>query len=401
MIGTGGGGKASEKGVVCEVLIPKLRSAAERCCVDVVLVTQGRDAYSAAQRSRKELVTSVTPGWRIPDVWKLGPHTPELLPIAEDLAQSVRDGELVLFFGAGVSTDAGVPGWQELLDRVAGEIGLSGQLDQLRKHDLRDQAALLDRQLALKKKQRISDRVVEYTTKSRYALAHGLLASLRVREAVTTNFDRLYESAVQGGVSVLPNDSVDSSRPWLLKLHGSNEDAANIVLTREHYLEMAKRWSALLGLLQAMLLTRKMLFVGYSLSDEDFHLVINDVRLAAPGNKNLRVAITLFHDQLFEQLWEHDIKIAAVSTAEETKSETGKAEASRRVLVLLDLVAYLAADLNSFLLKPGYIDMLTPDEKDLAAALEQLAERVPAHGDGSGWRRVRSFLEDFGWSGPT
>lgn len=32
---------------------------------------------------------------------------------------------------------------------------------------------------------------------SRYALGHGLLASLRIRESITTNFDSLYELACE------------------------------------------------------------------------------------------------------------------------------------------------------------------------------------------------------------
>jgi hypothetical protein len=282
LIGTGGGGKASEKGEVCQILIPKLRGAAERYGVDVVLVTRGQDAYSAAQRVRKDLVDGYQvdkqSNWEPSDTWKLGANSSELFKTAQDLATHVRNDELVLFLGAGVSAGSGVPGWQDLLEQIGTHAGLDArEFERIKSLDLRDQAALLERRLA-KIGERLNDLVAKHTSAERFSLAHGLLASLQVREVVTTNYDTLFEKAVgdqDGGLAVLPGQTVAQGQRWLLKLHGSNEDAANLVLTREQYLELAKRRGALLGLLQAMLLTRKMLFVGYSLSDEDFHAVLN------------------------------------------------------------------------------------------------------------------------------
>ena len=52
----------------------------------------------------------------------------------------------------------------------------------------------------------------------------------------------------------------------------------NTVLTLQHYEQLAEQRGALLGLLQAMLLTCHGPFVGYSLSDDDFYSVMSDVR---------------------------------------------------------------------------------------------------------------------------
>src|SRR5207302_7615765 len=44
----------------------------------------------------------------------------------------------------------------------------------------------------------------------------------------------------------------------------------DIVLTRSDYLAMPRQYGALIGLVQGMLMMRHMMFVGYSLQDEDF-----------------------------------------------------------------------------------------------------------------------------------
>jgi len=123
-------------------------------------------------------------------------------------------------------------------------------------------------------------------------------------------------------------------------------------------------------------MTKKMLFVGYSLTDEDFHSLISDVRMAVPPGQNLGVVITLLHNDFFEELWDRDIRVTPMLTSSSEPSEADNAVAARLVLVFLDLVGFLAADLDAFMLKPDYESMLTDDEKLLSAALEQLSHSV-------------------------
>ena len=54
----------------------------------------------------------------------------------------------------------------------------------------------------------------------------------------------------------------------------------SIVLSRDDYLRFEGEGVALAGIVQAMVLTRHMLFVGYSLSDDNFHRLVHQVRTA-------------------------------------------------------------------------------------------------------------------------
>jgi len=129
---------------------------------------------------------------------------------------------------------------------------------------------------------------------------------------VTTNFDTLFEVAAQTGnrkLAVLPNDPRDSGGRWLLKMHGSVDDPQRIVMTRSDFLDMPRQYGALLGLVQGLLLMRHMMFVGYSLKDEDFQELISEVRAARGGTTGRGTVLTLFRDELDEELWSHDMEV--------------------------------------------------------------------------------------------
>ena len=107
------------------------------------------------------------------------------------------------------------------------------------------------------------------------SLSHSLLASLPVQEYITTNYDTLFEEALsqagRPGVSVIPYNPNPDSKTWLLKLHGCVTQPAEIVLTRADYIRFGERRQAMSGIVQALLVTKKMLFVGFSLNDDNFH----------------------------------------------------------------------------------------------------------------------------------
>jgi hypothetical protein len=394
LLGSGDGGKASERLALCDAIIPALIGAARDAGVDVVLVAWGREPYSAAQRARQNLLAGPDASLTAESGWDLGPQFDALEQSAKEIAAAVRAESLVLFMGAGVSVNAGIPAWGELLHSIAKQANFAEQeLEAMAKHDFRDQAALLERQIGADP---LRSAVRQRMTATGYSLTHALLASLNVREAVTTNYDSLYERAVgnrDGGVTVLPADRVEPGRPWLLKLHGSTDDG-DIVLTRDDYRAVNERRGALLGLLQAMLLTRTMLFVGYSLSDEDFHAVMSDVRRVI-GDRHVGTALSLAEDRLFEELWDPHLKVLPMTSNMENAALPA---AARTLQIFLDLVAAHAADLSSFLLAEGYDEagVLTDSESTFRAALIELERHLPPSSDLPSAQRVRQLLATFG-----
>lgn len=61
------------------------------------------------------------------------------------------------------------------------------------------------------------------------------------------------------------SQGMDESPGWLLKMHGCVTRPDEIVLSRDDYMSYDRARSALGGMVQAMLMTKHMLFVGFSL----------------------------------------------------------------------------------------------------------------------------------------
>lgn len=407
VLGTGEGGMRADKGEIHQALIPVLERAASAHNADVVLVTWGRRAYAAAQRERRrhlEMHHAGDPS----QLWELGEQGDLLRGHARRLAGEARRNNLVLFLGAGVSAAVGFPVWQELLDTLAREAGFSEkELVQLRRLDMRDQAALLGRRFAESGKT-LGEVVAGHFEATRYSLVHGLLASLGARENVTTNYDQLFEFAVRANrepLAVLPYQAVHPRERWLLKLHGSLDHGEDIVLTRADYLGVPSQRGALVGIVQAMLLTRHMLFVGYSLGDEDFHTLMHDVSSARSGSNGDQLsgtALTLFENPILQELWATQLEVVPVDPELDRPSLAAIGDAARRLAIFLDLVCFEAADLSAFVLDESYADMLDADEHALHDALVELRKRLERNGASLGWERVARLLEYFpkGSDGP-
>lgn len=241
LIGTGAGGLRGARGDVIRPLLTHLTKSASDHHIDVILCTVNALTWSAVQSARTN------------DDW---PLTKEEERLAADLAAEARAGRLVFFIGAGVSRDAGLPNWQDLLTALHRDDVSEEEKSTLNNLDPRDHATLI--QLAMggrgKLLARLAEEIVRY---ERFGLTHSLLASIGADQAVTTNYDNLYERActrpgraLDDELTVLPYGRVAENRPWLLKLHGSLDQVDrddHIVLTRQDYMSLARERSALLA----------------------------------------------------------------------------------------------------------------------------------------------------------
>ncbi|BBX34856.1 hypothetical protein MMAG44476_34791 [Mycolicibacterium mageritense DSM 44476 = CIP 104973] len=395
LVGSGRGGGSRKKGHLVLGLVETLTSLADEFDVDIVLVTFGTKPYAAAQRARRALISTKN----LSNTWKFAKKAnPELIQQARKLADEAIKHQLVLFIGAGVSAGAGLPDWKGLLDNGAKASGFDDHTrERLSRRDLRDQATLIERELERKGgclKEMIATDLRKF---QRYSLVHGLLASLPSKEAVTTNFDNLFESAsrLRGrDISVLPNNPRDTDGHWLLKLHGSIDEPAKMILTRADYLSMPRQYGALMGLVQGLLLMRRMVFVGYSLGDEDFHELIDEVR-AARGDSSPEVgkgiALTLRNDKLDKQLWETDLDIVPMMMG----ANVDIPKAARQLELFLDLVGYLSTTAAAYFLDEDYDD-LSESEQELRDTLRDLAKRTATSDLDSVGHLVKEFLEGLG-----
>ena len=393
-LGTGRGGMSGNHGGLLRELVNALSKAMNegRLLADVVLVSHGETPEAAAQKARFDR----TRNWRKDPQWEFEYNQKELHETAEKLARLIRDNKAAIFMGAGVSRGAGLPGWTELLYSI-GEKSKPAttreQLDQLA--DPRDMANLLHHRLK-DGKSTLGRLLKNELIGSKYSLQHGLLSSLPCNEFITTNVDELFEMAAKTKgrkIKVIPSDT--KSDRWLLKLHGTISKESTLVFTRESFMDLSRTSRALFGLVQAMLFTRHMIFVGYGLGDEDFHEVVYDVRSAFPGrnlSQTIGTVLTLVEDPIKKDLWSDTLEIVAMRPL-----NTELRVAARDLERFLDLVGMLSSDRSAFLLEEKYEEMLEDDERKLAGVLRPIVQEARQHFDSeSAWRDIRQTLRQLG-----
>jgi hypothetical protein len=370
VVGSGKSGGARVTGFILKALLDELEVLSLRHGVDLVLVCRDPAHLAAAQALRR----------REPRRW-FGDLPQTLRERAFDLGQRAARGDLVLFLGAGVSVGAGLPDWKGLLAELAAMVGMGTEL--LGTLDPYDTATLLE--VGFRKKGGGDDQGMRQTLAARFqapqvSLVHAILAGVPTSEVVTTNYDDLYEKACAAAgqdLQVLPWDRPTPGGRFLLKLHGCVTRPDEIVLTRRDYLRFADRKAALSGIVQALLITRHMLFVGFSTDDANFHQIADAVRKAlgdrAPDAERLGTVLDLYDHPARRLLWEGDLDWVGVGQAGESA-----ALAARRVEIVLDAVGCMGNTGLAFLASDKMAGLHTPAEEKVAGLVLKLAQDLQA-----------------------
>lgn len=115
--------------------------------------------------------------------------------------------------------------------------------------------------------------------------AHVMLANTSFACYVTTNFDRLLESALQEARkqphSIIEDDDVASFRisdTPVIKLHGCVTRPKSLVAAEDEYVPIANKLPLIDAMLRVNLANKSVLFLGFSLQDQDFRSSFDDTK---------------------------------------------------------------------------------------------------------------------------
>jgi len=206
-------------------------------------------------------------------------------------------------------------------------------------------------------------------------------------------------------IAVLPYSPASHCDRWILKLHGCITHPEDIVLTREHYMRYSTRRSALSGIVQSLLITRHMLFVGFSLTDDNFHRIIDEVRRSvrtgitddqnSPRGDSQTPTSPLKYAPTFQErrfgtqlvltetpvttlLWDEDVYVVAMTGEDSPPSE--QRNAARKFDIFLDYLLSLATSTTAFLLNPRYDALLEEGQRELRNAIYEFVKSLNASG---------------------
>lgn len=202
------------------------------------------------------------------------------IEIPQEIIDACIQGNLVIFAGAGISTESRLVYPFSLYEDIESELGIK----ELRSLPFPE---LMSKYCTEKKSksyllQKIRDRI-EYIKSfpelSRVTTRfHNELSTIYpIQEIITTNWDDFFEKKCSAIPIVTPEDFAFWNTPErkVFKIHGSINNLGSIVATSEDYKKCYKQLkSGIIGSsLKLMLATKVIVFVGYSFRDYDFNKI--------------------------------------------------------------------------------------------------------------------------------
>ena len=197
-------------------------------------------------------------------------------------SDDIRDGAAAVFAGAGLSVDSGFVNWADLLREIAEELGL----DVDREHNL---AALAQYHVNERRnRSRINQKLIdEFSAGHSINQNHEILARLPIETYWTTNYDCLIETALTAAGKVVDVKSAvrhlkkvqRGRQATVYKMHGDVGDPDRAVLTKDDYESYFRDREPFVTALAGDLVSKTMLFVGFSFTDPNIDYVMSRIRV--------------------------------------------------------------------------------------------------------------------------
>ncbi|WP_198521126.1 SIR2 family NAD-dependent protein deacylase [Pseudoalteromonas spongiae] len=205
----------------------------------------------------------------------------------EQLLRSYKEGNVILFVGAGVSMNLGLPSWNSLIDKIAEDMDYDPEIYKtfgdhlalaeyyrLRMGSIGPLRSWMDRNWH-SPDIKISDSKV-----------HENIANAEFPIIYTTNYDRWIESALDYYnkpytkiSSVADLTKVKPNSTQIVKFHGDFDDDKSIVLDETSYFERLGFETPLDIKLRSDVLGKSVLFIGYSLADVNIRFLFYKLSL--------------------------------------------------------------------------------------------------------------------------
>lgn len=191
------------------------------------------------------------------------------------IQEASKQGRLVVFVGAGVSANSGVPVWSALIKEMKNECNLEYENDDLKiaqlYKDARGEKEYLDKVKEILRHNKVTPNDI-----------HKDILALNPCHIITTNYDNLMEQEIQNEFKQyaiiredrdLPNMVYSNS---VVKMHG-DFDTNNIVLTESDYHNYAKNFPLIRSFVISLFASKLVVFIGFSFSDLNLKIILNDV----------------------------------------------------------------------------------------------------------------------------
>jgi hypothetical protein len=211
---------------------------------------------------------------------------PDVRAFISSFADDIADGGAAIFAGAGLSVPSGFVNWTDLLREIAAELGLD--VDRESSLVAVAQYHFNERRNRTRINQKIID---EFSAGHSVNENHEILARLPIATYWTTNYDRMIETALTAAGKVVDvKHSVEHLKTMLrgrtavvYKMHGDVSAPDQAVLTKDDYEGYFRERELFVTALTGDLVSKTMLFVGFSFTDPNIDYVMSRIRVVLRG----------------------------------------------------------------------------------------------------------------------
>lgn len=210
----------------------------------------------------------------------------KLTNLDSDLLEGIRvlqraqsQQRLVIFAGAGISKDSGIPLWNEIKQEM---LSVLGSPEIFENTDPTIIAQYLFKARGQKEYNEKIRGLLGFYKNPRPNAIHKAIANLRPRHIITTNFDNLLENALPdpSPYSVIRYDQdfpYAYSDRFLVKMHGDWQ-LMNFVFKEDDYLSYSRKWPLTEGFIRGIFASHVVLFIGFSFTDRNLKQILDWVK---------------------------------------------------------------------------------------------------------------------------
>lgn len=233
------------------------------------------------------------------------------IPSYPKIAKEITEGKCALFLGAGTSEIS----TQELINHLFQKLEEKriSLAKEIRGQELSKVAQYYTIKLNSRDEmeRRVKNFINDYSKASRPLKIHELLAKLPPTIIFTTNYDRNIEKEFERKkreYEVIINEydfrNWDEKKTMIIKLHGSVDGSKNLIITDDDYIKFLMEPSVLKDTFKYILSTRKIIFIGYSLSDYNVKLLLEETNKTAKCEGYIIQDTSLKEEEKEKEYWE-------------------------------------------------------------------------------------------------
>ena len=197
---------------------------------------------------------------------------------------AVAQGNAAVFGGAGLSRESGFVNWKELMRDFAADI----RLDIDKETDLISVAQYYKNEMGGNRNGLNQEILNQFTKNTNHNSTLNVLSELPISTYWTTNYDHLIEDTLEQKA----NCKVDCKRNeesltinrqdsdvLVYKIHGDIDEPNKAIITKDDYELFEKTHKLFTTALQADLISKTFVFIGYSFNDPNLWQILSRIRI--------------------------------------------------------------------------------------------------------------------------